>query len=178
MKTVFEWLDKNIHRGEKDSRYTEDEQWSYKLKKNGHWEVFGGWNLKIDDANQFGAHINNETIHFRDIIHGYNNEKENTALYGYLKTYDHIPRGEADINGYYQRSTPEEIIRYMSSRLDILKEYKEANHPYQHFSRCGVCYTFLYAGPEHICPKCGSTLLKGYPMFLKEGDEYLKFTDI
>jgi len=39
------------------------------------------------------------------------------SKYHYLQTYEHIPRGEPDKNGYYARSTEEEIIKYLDYYL-------------------------------------------------------------
>jgi hypothetical protein len=52
---------------------------------------------------------------------------KSVSKYGYLQTYEHIPRGEADENGYYRRSTDEEIIRYLSEYLDKIKSRSNGN---------------------------------------------------
>ena len=49
---------------------------------------------------QITLSINNETLLIEMIIV----DGKSVSKYGYLQTYKHIPRGEADINGYYQRS--------------------------------------------------------------------------
>jgi hypothetical protein len=51
---------------------------------------------------------NNQTIRFLIKIKGVYQK-----CYGYLQTYDHIPRGAPDEQGYYARSTDEEVIRYI-----------------------------------------------------------------
>ena len=40
--------------------------------------------------------------------------------YGYLQTYSHLPRIGPDENGYYVRSTDEEVIRYIDSFYKII----------------------------------------------------------
>ena len=76
-------------------------------KPNGHYQVFGSWIHNIDN-NQIKCTINNETITIAIILN-----YKHSGLFGYLQTYEHIPRGEPDIHGYYQRSTNDEIIKYI-----------------------------------------------------------------
>ena len=40
----------------------------------------------------------------------------------------HIPRGEADEYGYYARSTDEEIIKYISSFLNVRKRDQKLSY--------------------------------------------------
>jgi hypothetical protein len=62
--------------------------------------------------------INNETMQTdRIYIDG-----KYVSKYSYLQTYQHIPRGKPDANGYYRRSTDEEVIRYIDSYLQQIKE--------------------------------------------------------
>lgn len=123
MIKVKEYLDKNFYQCEKCSA---------EIKKNGHYKVFGTWEYpkgisqsererfnneaKFDPQmknwiakNQMIFSINNETLFIKAII--INNEA--VSKYGYLQTYEHIPRVGPDINGYYARSTDEEIIKYI-----------------------------------------------------------------
>lgn len=53
---------------------------------------------------------------------------KSVSKYSYLQTYEHIPRGEPDINGYYARSTNEEIIKYIDGYLKIIKEKELKNN--------------------------------------------------
>ena len=45
---------------------------------------------------------------------------KSVSKYGYLQTYEHLPRIEPDENGYYVRSTDEEIIQYIDSFYKII----------------------------------------------------------
>lgn len=128
MKKVKKYLDKNLFCTEKSI---------CELKSNGHYGVQGSWvypknydeiydkysilirqgepNLKSPD--HICVYINNETIIVGDIsVNGI------WSKYHYLQTYEHIPRGEADVNGYYQRSTEKEIIKYLDICLKLIKE--------------------------------------------------------
>jgi hypothetical protein len=107
------------------------------LKKNGHYCVHGAWIYPhdfeyppaddrrlgvIDLKDHIGVHINNETILLdRIVIDGVCPGK-----YGYLQTYEHIPRIGPDKNGYFARSTDEEVIRYIDKFLQHIK-YNEQN---------------------------------------------------
>ena len=117
MIKVKEWLDKHF--------YQFDECTS-ELKSNGHHCVNGTWEypkgIIIGDAyrlkefenlsdwkpkDQLSVTINNETLVIRMfIING-----KSVSKYGYLQTYEHIPRGLPDVYGYYRRCTDEEIIK-------------------------------------------------------------------
>lgn len=119
MRKVKEYLDKYF--------FPMDEH-TIKERKNGHLGVFGNWqypknyksisyeeSLLIDFKNYICPdHIrcfcNNETMTFDISI---NNKY--AGYYGYLQTYEHLPRNGPDKHGYYQRSTDEEVIRYIDS---------------------------------------------------------------
>jgi hypothetical protein len=102
-------------------------------KDNGHYCVHGSWvfergdtTAKYDengskDFTKISVNINNETIMFKlQMVNG-----ENVGKYSYLQTYKHIPRGEPDINGYYKRSTDDEIIQYIDNMIkSISREEK------------------------------------------------------
>lgn len=137
MNKVKEYLDINLFAGDKNS---------IELKDNGHCCVHGYWeypiniskdeDIRIKDIllndptlktykpnDQIQLIINNETMLIRMIIiNGVSISK-----YGYLQTYEHIPRGEPDNNGYYQRSTDEEIIKYIDGYLKQIKENERQN---------------------------------------------------
>ena len=59
--------------------------------------------------NRLRCSLNNKTLTIDIILDG-----KLSGLYGYLQTYEHIPRGEPDKWGYYRRSTEEEIIKYLT----------------------------------------------------------------
>ena len=106
------------------------------LKSDGHYEVHGYWeypkgiaksendrfkeNFKnLNDwipKDQMELSINNETLSIRMIII----DGKSVSKYGYLQTYKHISRGLPDDNGYYARSTDEEIIKYLESYYNII----------------------------------------------------------
>lgn len=114
MREVKKYLDKNFHIIESSL----NERSSKDRGVFGHWEYPKGYNdMDRDIINKDGSfnisdHIicycNNETIQFRATLNN-----ESILLYGYLQTYPHIPRGEADKNGYYRRSTEDEVIKYI-----------------------------------------------------------------
>ena len=82
--------------------------------------VYGSWIYPKGcepDVDHISLHINNETITNRIYIDG-----KYVSKYSYLQTYQHIPRGKPDINGYYRRSTDDEVIRYIDSYLQQIKE--------------------------------------------------------
>lgn len=127
MIKVKEYLDKNLFC-----------TWSIdsKLKKNRHYDVSGTWiypkNWEPRDFNSWNklseeekklipdhisVNINNETIIVGNIC--VNNE---WSIYHYLQTYEHLPRGDADENGYYHRSTDDEIIKYIDGYLQKIKD--------------------------------------------------------
>ena len=130
MKKVKEYLDANLFLiGE--SSVTE--------KKNGHYGVQGTWNypenwyvnfgfdefykLSEEDRKNYkcpdhiSVTINNETIIVGNIsVDGV------WSKYHYLQTYEHIPRGEADNNGYYARSTEDEIVKYIDNYFSRIKK--------------------------------------------------------
>ena len=93
MDKVVEYLDKEFNI-----------IWSSDATSNG-----GKWEYRKNDSIVYVS-INNQTLQLRCKIDG----KYIKTLYGYLQTYKHIPRGEPDINGYYTRSTDDEVIRYIN----------------------------------------------------------------
>jgi hypothetical protein len=85
----------------------------------GSWVYPKGWEpIEIGpDVDHISLHINNETM-LTDRIYI---DGKYVSKYSYLQTYQHIPRGEADGNGYYRRSTDDEVIRYIDSYLQQIK---------------------------------------------------------
>lgn len=145
MRKVKEYLDKYFYQAPKDSVYYEEN--STEEKANGHLCVHGYWqypknwkpitndeflksgNWKdYNDIDHMFCSCNNETIQFHIII---NNKM--VGQYGYLQTYAHLPRNGPDRYGYYQRSTDEEVIRYINqfyqiiSRKEKLEKINEIN---------------------------------------------------
>jgi hypothetical protein len=96
MLKVLEYLDKNF---DVLDRGSSPKNW-------GEWEY-------INNLSSLHVTINNETLLLRCKI----DDKYIDVLYGYLQTYQHIPRGEPDRNGYYRRSTDEEVIKYINTYL-------------------------------------------------------------
>lgn len=109
------------------------------LRSNGHYCVHGGWEYpkgicksegerfsrlnKIDrymtnwkSKDQMSFNINNETISIRMIIIN----GKSVSKYSYLQTYEHLPRIGPDENGYYVRSTDEEVIKYIDKFYKII----------------------------------------------------------
>lgn len=120
-----------------DQKFGEDKNSSASKKENGHHEVHGTWGKVLSTlpkGEQFNGdlskiyriefHVNNETITIK-IIAGENKLKNNH--YYYLQTYEHIPRGKPDKNGYYARSTDEEIIKYINTLYEEFLEVYEKN---------------------------------------------------
>ena len=66
---------------------------------------------------QISLYCNNETLQIGMVII----DGKSASIYGYLQTYQHIPRGEPDKNGYYARSTDEEVIRYIDGYFVRIK---------------------------------------------------------
>lgn len=106
---------------------------SAEIKSNGHYNVLGAWEypkdiIKLEQEkfydnyknwkpkDQMSFFINNETISIRMIIIN----GKSVSKYGYLQTYDHLPRIGPDENGYYVRSTDDEIIKYIDSFYKII----------------------------------------------------------
>lgn len=106
---------------------------SAEIKSNGRYNVLGCWEYPKDiikseqerfygnyknwePKDQMSFFINNETITIRMIIIN----GKSVSKYGYLQTYEHLPRIEPDENGYYVRSTDEEIIQYIDSFYKII----------------------------------------------------------
>jgi hypothetical protein len=71
--------------------------------------------------NTIRVFCNNETLVICYIIVN----DESVSKYGYLQTYEHLPRGEADVNGYYQKSTDEEIIRYLNVYFQQIRQIEK-----------------------------------------------------
>jgi len=106
-----------------------DENSVIRLKDNGHYECFGHWvypkNYNGVGLRDWGKMTDEERNITPDhMIISINNEKvivgnmsvnNKWSIYNYLDVYEHLPRGEPDENGYYQRSTEEEVIRYIDS---------------------------------------------------------------
>jgi len=106
------------------------------IKVNGHYNVQGSWIYPFDyeqtefieNSEQFYNHLknltviscscNNETLILRMIVI----DGKNVGIYGYLQTYEHLPRGEPDKYGYYMRSTDEEIIKYLNGYYQQINE--------------------------------------------------------
>jgi len=101
MKKVIEYLDEN-----------------FTIINDGHWIYEGENNSSIS------ININNETLQLKCQING----EIVRTLYSHLQTYKHLPRGESDENGYYIRSTDEEVIRYIKIYESKLAESKVSNY--------------------------------------------------
>lgn len=110
MIKVKEYLDEHFYTKEK---YTPI------LKSNGHYNVQGEWFYPKDciyndtikpNIDYICLHINNETIVFGIIYIG----GKYHYGYSYLQTYEHLSRNTPDKNGYFARSTDDEIIRYIN----------------------------------------------------------------
>lgn len=137
MIKVKEWLDENLFQAEWNCHA--------ELKSNGHYNVQGSWIYPKDwkpmDSDAFRGlspeereerlkntpdhmciQINNETM-----IVGNMCANNKWSIYNYLQTYEHILRGEPDVNGYYARSTDEEAIRYLDSYLQQIKNNENDN---------------------------------------------------
>lgn len=85
------------------------------------YNIFSNSNIKRNFVEfKIFCSCNNETIQ----VHITENKKF-IGLYGYFQTYLHIPRGEPDENGYYQRSTDEEIIKYLNSFIIPRTRYQK-----------------------------------------------------
>lgn len=120
MIKVKEWLDTNFF-GSGEAV----------LKENGHYNVGGEYGFpkeRKSGEDYISVSINNETI-----IVGNMNVKGMKNLYNYLQTYEHLERGEPDENGYYKRSTDEEIIRYINTYYEKLIENQYNNIVSAHF---------------------------------------------
>jgi len=130
MREVMNYLDMHLIR---------ESEVSCTIKPNGHYNVQGNWSyppcwhdefdfdkfsnlseserLTYKSSDHASITINNETI-----IVGNMSVDGIWSKYHYLQTYEHIPRGEADVNGYYQRSTESEIIKYLKYYIEKLKK--------------------------------------------------------
>lgn len=123
MRKVKEYLDKNLF---------PDYEGSCEMKPNGHYDVQGLWEYPKDwrtktpftpespDPDHMSIQINNETI-----LVGNMSVNGVWSQYSYLQTYEHIPRGEADENGYYRRSTEDEVLKYISEFYDKIKSLEK-----------------------------------------------------
>jgi len=120
MKKIKEYLDKRLHCNGGNV---------IRPKKNGHYELHGIWvypkNYKGTDWNEWNEMTDEQRKISRDHMSiSINNEKiivgnmcvnNQWSIYHYLDVYEHLPRGEPDEHGYYQRSTEEEVIKYLDS---------------------------------------------------------------
>lgn len=119
MRKVKEYLDENFHSTE--SSFNERNpngvfgEWSYPFPENIEYDVPDYEICPKTPKNIIHCICNNQTIQFRIMING-----KSESIYGYLQTYDHIPRGEPDKNGYYARSTDEEVIKYIKTYKNII----------------------------------------------------------
>ena len=78
-----------------------------------HYGLFGSFSTKTHkEGDRFGISCNNETMQFIT----FKRDDKSFGIYGYLQTYEHISRGEPDDNGYYARSTQEEVIKYLQEQ--------------------------------------------------------------
>jgi len=135
MIKVKEYLDTYFYQDDEDKS-------TATLKSDGHYNVQGYWEYpkgiakseekrfkedNIRDWNswnpkdQMELSINNETLNIRMFII----DGKSVSKYGYLQTYKHIPRGLPDDNGYYARSTDEEIIKYLESYYNIIARVRQ-----------------------------------------------------
>jgi hypothetical protein len=133
MKKVKEFLDKYLYL---------DGESGCELKENGHYNVFGEWhypkNWSFEVSNE-NFRTNKQNNKYKSLDHIYVTINNETIIVGnmsfdgiyskyhYLQTYDHISRGEPDKNGYYKRSTDEEIIKYIKEfydKIDIVEKRK------------------------------------------------------
>ena len=96
--------------------YPPDDDYTLKAKLNGHHGLFS-LQLSNKEDGTLTVSCNNETMIFRSFKM---NPLVNIGHYHYLQTYEHITRGEPDENGYYARSTEEEVIKYIKY---LQKEY-------------------------------------------------------
>jgi len=139
MRIVADWLDKNFNTEERQDiskkgvngiwvfPFPEDMVYVDSKFRNNEFVVIDNQTVRKElpgfqklPLNMISCHCNNQTIQFRVIING-----QYQKIYGYLQTYDHLPRGEPDTNGYYQRSTDEEVIKYIKSfKYKIDRELK------------------------------------------------------
>lgn len=110
MLKVKEYLDKNFFSNMPSTAV---------LKEDGHYNVLGNWGYpKVQNwkKDTLWLRCNNETIVLDMVIDG-----KSVSKYGYLQTYSHLPREQADENGFYAQSTDEEIINYIEMFLTIIK---------------------------------------------------------
>lgn len=115
MIKVKEYLDKNMYIIESEV-FTRNNR-----------GVFGKWQYPKDiiqysdfkTCDYIWCVCNNETIQINAIV-----DNKSINIYGYLQTYLHIPRGEPDWNGYYARSTDEEVIKYIESLFRQVAKHK------------------------------------------------------
>lgn len=86
--------------------------YSIEKKENGHYGLFGEFGYERDNIT-FGVSCNNETMIFKCYSKESDLKIKSVGHYHYLQTYKHINRGEPDKNGYYKRSTEDEVIKYI-----------------------------------------------------------------
>tara|TARA_R110000772_G_scaffold9601_1_gene31407 strand:+ start:274 stop:735 length:462 start_codon:yes stop_codon:yes gene_type:complete len=135
MKTVIEFLE-TIEGGvfEENTRCTPKEE-------DGHYQTFGGWvylnestrgKIRVDFNNEkallqhyFIGGIDKKRLRRTTDFKEYNPSEStvekfrNIPTYGYLDLYSHLPR-DPDENGYCQRSTEEEIIKYIKDHIEYI----------------------------------------------------------
>lgn len=103
------------------------------LKSNGYYGLFGSWKYIVESEfhpffcdvipkKHLTFNCNNETLQFWFV-----DNFKIIGEYGYAQTYSHLPRLEADINGYYHRWTEEEIINYIQKYKNIISREKILN---------------------------------------------------
>ena len=85
--------------------------------------IIGDWIYEGDNDSNVYVTINNETLQLRCKLNG----NYIHTLYGYLQTYKHLPRGKADKNGFYKRSTDEEVIRYIKIYVNKVNKVNKTN---------------------------------------------------
>ncbi len=118
--------------------FTRKSKISFKRKENGHYCASGSYILKTNYG-RISLNFNNEIVLIQAFAYDFNSppikyhDGEDACSikplknnhYSYLRTYEHLPRGEADKNGYYFRSTEDEVIEYITILLEELKSLEE-----------------------------------------------------
>lgn len=127
MRKVKEYLDKNFFSvGAVET----------KERSNGHLGVFGYWkypkdyetmsheefclNPVVHTKSFIWCSCNNETLQIFINING-----KHAGYYGYLQTYEHIPRGLPDSHGYFARCTDEEVINYIDTYYQKIAQIRK-----------------------------------------------------
>ena len=120
MRKVSTYLDKYFHQEnttEKTGKKGVHGSWSYPNPEIIQYKTkyILGQTLYVP-IHKINLFCNNQTINIQVIMYG-----EFQPTYSYLQTYDHIPRGKPDKNGYYRKSTDDEVIKYVKmfkSKID------------------------------------------------------------